>query len=103
MRHIERCRFLLFVLDLSAQEPWTQLQHLRYELDQYEPGLSQRPQAIIANKMDLSEAQEKLETLKSHVSQRVIPVSAVTGQNTEELILHLRELYDGYIQGGGNG
>ncbi|CAG6021666.1 unnamed protein product [Menidia menidia] len=101
LRHIERCRFLLFVLDLSAPEPWTQLQHLRYELDQFEPGLSKRPQAIIANKMDLSEAQERLETLKSHVTQRVIPVSALTGQNTEELILHLRELYDGYLQCGG--
>ncbi|KAM9351224.1 mitochondrial ribosome-associated GTPase 2 [Symphorus nematophorus] len=98
LRHIERCRFLLFVLDLSTPEPWTQLQHLRYELDQYEPGLSQRPQAIVANKMDLPEAREKLETLKSLVTQRVIPVSALTGQNTEELILHLRELYDGYLQ-----
>lgn len=98
LRHIERCRFLLFVLDLSAPEPWTQLQHLCYELDQYEPGLSQRPQAIVANKMDLPEAREKLETLRSQVTQRVIPVSALTGQNTEELILHLRELYDGYLQ-----
>lgn len=102
LRHIERCRFLLFVLDLTDAEPWTQLQYLRYELDKYEPGLSQRPQAIVANKIDLPEAREKLETLKSHVSQRVIPVSALTGQNTEELILHLRELYDGYLQGGGS-
>ncbi|XP_023155007.1 mitochondrial ribosome-associated GTPase 2 [Amphiprion ocellaris] len=103
LRHIERCRFLLFVLDLSAPEPWTHLQHLRFELDQYEPGLSQRPQAIIANKMDLPEALEKLEILKSYVTQRIIPVSALTGQNTEELILHLRELYDGYLQGDGSG
>ncbi|XP_047242668.1 mitochondrial ribosome-associated GTPase 2 [Girardinichthys multiradiatus] len=102
LRHIERCRFLLFVLDLSAAEPWTQLQHLFYELEQYEPGLSQRPRAIVANKMDLPEAREKLETLKSQVTQRVIPVSALTGQNTEELILHLRELYDGYLQGDGS-
>ncbi|XP_029973772.1 mitochondrial ribosome-associated GTPase 2 [Salarias fasciatus] len=99
LRHIERCRFLLFVLDLSAPEPWTQLQDLRFELDQYEPGLSERPQAIVANKMDLPEAQEKLEFLRSQVTQRVIPVSALTGQNTEELILHLRELYDGYLHG----
>ncbi|KAF3697092.1 Mitochondrial ribosome-associated GTPase 2 GTP-binding protein 5 [Channa argus] len=98
LRHIERCRFLLFVLDLSTPEPWTQLQHLRYELDQYEPGLSQRPQAIIANKIDLPEARENLQTLRSHVTERVIPVSALTGQNTEELILHLRELYDGFLQ-----
>ncbi|XP_034028689.1 mitochondrial ribosome-associated GTPase 2 [Thalassophryne amazonica] len=98
LRHIERCRFLLFVLDLATPEPWTQLQQLRFELDQYEPGLSQRPQAIIANKIDLPEARENLETLKSHVSERVVPVSALTGHNTEELILHLRALYDGYLQ-----
>ncbi|KAF7667192.1 hypothetical protein LDENG_00073620 [Lucifuga dentata] len=97
LRHIERCRVLLFVLDLSTPEPWIQLQHLQYELDQYEPGLSQRPHAIIANKMDLPEAQGQLETLKSHVTKRIIPVSALTGHNTEELILHLRELYDGYL------
>ncbi|XP_028266034.1 mitochondrial ribosome-associated GTPase 2 [Parambassis ranga] len=103
LRHIERCRFLLFVIDMSAPEPWTQLQHLRYELDQYEPGLSQRPQAIIANKVDLPEACEKIQTFKSQVSQRVIAVSALTGYNTEELILHLRELYDGYLQGEGSG
>ncbi|XP_029291896.1 LOW QUALITY PROTEIN: mitochondrial ribosome-associated GTPase 2 [Cottoperca gobio] len=103
LRHIERCRFLLYVLDLSSPEPWTQLAHLRYELDQYEPGLSQRPQAIIANKIDLPEAREKLETLKSHVTHRIIPLSALTGQNTEELILHLRELYDGYLQGEASG
>lgn len=97
LRHIERCRFLLFVLDLASPEPWTQLQHLRYELDQYEPGLSHRPQAIVANKMDLPGAKSNLEALRNHVNQRVIPVSALTGQNTEELILHLRELYDGYL------
>lgn len=102
LRHIERCRFLLFVLDMAVPEPWTQLQHLRFELDQYEPGLSQRPHAIVANKMDLPEAQGQLETLKSHVTQRVIPVSALTGRNIEELILHLRELYDGYLSGEGS-
>ncbi|XP_019746907.1 mitochondrial ribosome-associated GTPase 2 [Hippocampus comes] len=102
LRHIERCRFLLFVLDASSPEPWNQLQHLRYELDQYEPGLSQRPHAIVANKIDLHEARENLETLKSRVTQRVIPVSALTGHNTEELILHLRELYDGYLHGDGS-
>ncbi|KAM9855532.1 mitochondrial ribosome-associated GTPase 2 [Aulostomus maculatus] len=102
LRHIERCRFLFFVLDISNPESWSHLKQLRYELEQYETGLSQRPQAIIANKMDLPGAQENLETLKRHVAQRVIPVSALTGQNTGELILHLRELYDGYLQGDGH-
>lgn len=99
LRHIERCRFLLFVLDISSPEPWSELEHLRYELDQYEAGLSGRPHAVIANKMDLPGSKEKLETLRSLVKHRVIPVSALTGQNTEELILHLRELYDGHPEG----
>ncbi|KAK7878672.1 hypothetical protein WMY93_030508 [Mugilogobius chulae] len=85
LRHIERCRFLLFVLDISSPEPWTELEHLRYELDQYEPDLSHRPHAIIANKMDLPNSKEKLMILRGLVKQRVIPVSALTGQNTEEL------------------
>lgn len=96
LRHVERCRFLLFVLDISSPEPWTELEHLRYELDQYEAGLSGRPRAIIANKMDLPDSNEKLKTLRGHVKERVIPVSALTGQNIEELIVHLRELYDGH-------
>ncbi|XP_060793169.1 mitochondrial ribosome-associated GTPase 2 isoform X2 [Neoarius graeffei] len=90
----ERCRFLLFVLDMSSPEPWDELQCLRFELDQYEAGLSKRPHAIVANKMDLSGTKENLEELRRRVEQRIIPLSALTGDNTEELIIHLRELYD---------
>ncbi|KAB0404603.1 hypothetical protein E2I00_017050, partial [Balaenoptera physalus] len=50
LRHIERCPFLLFVLDLSVPEPWTQLDDLKYELEQYRQGLSERPHAVVANK-----------------------------------------------------
>lgn len=99
LRHIERCRCLLFVLDMSAPEPWVHLDHLCHELDHFEPGLSRRPGVIVANKMDLPEARGNLEALRSRVARRVIPVSALSGHNTEELVLHLRELYDGYIQG----
>ncbi|XP_043088597.1 mitochondrial ribosome-associated GTPase 2-like [Puntigrus tetrazona] len=94
LRHIERCRLLLFVLDMSSSEPWEQLRQLCFELDQYDPQLSHRPQAIVANKMDLPGAREKLEALRSRVHQTVIPVSALTGHNTGQLILLLREMYD---------
>ncbi|RXN21168.1 mitochondrial ribosome-associated GTPase 2 [Labeo rohita] len=98
LRHIERCRVLLFVLDVSSAEPWEQFQQLCFELDQYKPHLSQRPCAIVANKMDLPEARENLEALRSRVHQTVIPVSALTGHNMGRLILHLREMYDSYPQ-----
>ncbi|XP_041112656.1 mitochondrial ribosome-associated GTPase 2 [Polyodon spathula] len=98
LRHIERCRFLLFVLDLSGPDPWAQLQDLRFELEQYETGLSKRSQAIVGNKIDLPEARANLSALQSRVPQRIIPVSALNGHNVEELILHIRQLYDGYLQ-----
>ncbi|XP_006126231.2 mitochondrial ribosome-associated GTPase 2 [Pelodiscus sinensis] len=97
LRHIEHCRFLLFVVDLSVSEPWIQLQDLKYELDQYEEGLSKRPHVVIGNKIDLPQSKANLLLLKEQVEQRVIPLSALTGDNLEELLLHLKELYDCYV------
>ncbi|XP_054837980.1 mitochondrial ribosome-associated GTPase 2 [Eublepharis macularius] len=98
LRHIERCRFLLYVLDLSVPEPWTQLQDLKYELEQYEEGLSKRPHAIVGNKLDLPQSKCNLPLLKERVQHRVIPLSALTGENLEELFLHLKVLYDDYVK-----
>ncbi|KAL0150161.1 hypothetical protein M9458_054588 [Cirrhinus mrigala] len=100
LRHIERCRVLLFVLDASSAEPWEQFRQLCFELDQYKPHLSHRPRAVVANKMDLPEARKNLEALRSRVHQTVIPVSALTGDNTGRLVLHLREMYDSCPQNG---
>uniref|UniRef100_A0A8C7W991 Mitochondrial ribosome associated GTPase 2 n=1 Tax=Oncorhynchus mykiss TaxID=8022 RepID=A0A8C7W991_ONCMY len=55
-------------------------------------GLSHWPHVILANKMDLLGARGKMDALRGHMAQRVIPVSALTGQNREELIIHLREV-----------
>ncbi|XP_074928328.1 mitochondrial ribosome-associated GTPase 2 isoform X2 [Chelonoidis abingdonii] len=97
LRHIEHCCFLLFVVDLSVSEPWIQLQDLKYELEQYEEGLSKRPHAVIGNKIDLPQSKANLLLLKERVEQRVIPLSALTGDNLEALLLHLRDLYDAYV------
>ncbi|XP_029467628.1 mitochondrial ribosome-associated GTPase 2 isoform X3 [Rhinatrema bivittatum] len=97
LRHIERCRFLLYVLDLSAAEPWTQFQDLKYELEAYEEGLSRRPCLIVGNKIDLLQSRVNLPLLRERVGEKVIAVSALTGHNVEELILYLRELYDSCI------
>lgn len=98
LKHIERCRFLLYVLDLSVSEPWTQFQDLKYELERYGEGLSTRPHAIIGNKFDLPQSKNNLLLLKKRVEHRVIPLSALTGENVEELLSHLKELYDDYVK-----
>ncbi|KAK3085390.1 hypothetical protein FSP39_002619 [Pinctada imbricata] len=94
LRHIERCSCLLFVIDLSMNEPWLQLSALKYELEQYGKGLSERPFAVIGNKMDLSVADENLGLLRERTNLPVIPVSAKFRTGTLELMIHLREMYD---------
>ena len=98
LRHIQRCICLLYVIDLSVSEPWKQLEALKYELEQYQEGLSERPHAVIGNKMDLEVARENLKDLMNHTNLPVFPVSAENRSNLNPLLLHLRELYDQYSQ-----
>src|SRR6266576_575275 len=89
LRHITRCRFLLFVVDVAGSEgrnPVEDLRNLRREIDLYDPALSKRPWCIIANKMDLPAARENLETLQdSFPAVEMAPASASTGQGIEAL------------------
>lgn len=97
LRHIERCGFLLFVVDLAVPEPWTQVEDLKYELEKYEQGLSERPHAVVANKIDLPQARANLPTLQAHLGGKAIALSAVTGENLEELLLRIKELHDEHM------
>jgi GTP-binding protein len=96
LRHITRCRFLLFVVDVAGSEgrnPVEDLRNLRREIDLYDTALSKRPWCIIANKMDLPAARENLETLQnSFPTVEVAPVSASTGQGIEALKTKLEKL-----------
>ena len=87
LRHITRCRFLLFVIDVGGSEgrnPIEDLRNLRREIDLYDPALSKRPWCIIANKIDLPAARENLETLQnSFPTVDMTPVSASTGYGIE--------------------
>lgn len=56
LKHAERCRALVYVIDTSLEKPWTQLEKLHFELSMFSKKLASRPQAIVANKIDLPEA-----------------------------------------------
>jgi GTP-binding protein len=89
LRHITRCRIFLFVIDVAGSEgrnPIEDLQNLRSELDLYDARLSQRPWFIAANKMDLSGADENLETLRQKFPKiDIVPISAAKGEGIDAL------------------
>ena len=96
LRHIVRCKLLLFVLDMAGsegREPMADLQTLRKELDLYDPTLSERPWLIVANKMDLEGAKERLKQMKTRYRKvEIIPISAENGEGVETLKRRLGEI-----------
>jgi GTPase len=95
LRHITRCQVLLFVLDIAGSEgrhPIEDLQNLRREIDLYDPRLSQRPWRVIANKMDLSGAEENLDVLRKRFpAVEIVAISAAKSQGLPELKERLKD------------
>ena len=93
LRHIERCRMLLFVIDMSGMEgrdPRDDFAQLRKEISLYQKEMGERPYLVIANKMDLPEAAENLKKFKRRVRREVIPIAGDQPEGIEELKKILR-------------
>ncbi|MBP5638826.1 MAG: hypothetical protein J6X55_05085, partial [Victivallales bacterium] len=86
----ERCRMFGYVLDMAGvdgRDPLDDLVCLRKELDAYEEGLSNRASVLVANKMDMPEAEANLKRLQEAEPNAVIvPVCAELCDNTKELV-----------------
>jgi GTP-binding protein len=87
LRHIVRCKLLLFVVDMAGTDernPIEDLGALRKELGLYDPMLAERPWIIIANKMDDPRAEENLRHFQQRFPKReIIPISAELGEGIE--------------------
>lgn len=94
LKHAERCAILLYILDLTLDEPWQAFETLRYEISQFNKNLNDRPFLIVANKLDLLKAEENLELLKEKIPSPIIPVSAKMGINLSTLLKEIRILYN---------
>lgn len=92
LRHIERTRLLIHLVDLGGweeQDPLTAFEQINKELMSYRVNLSERPQLVAANKMDIPEAQERWESFRQTLLERgyeVFPISAATGGGIPELL-----------------
>ena len=92
LRHIDRCRLLVHLVDVSGSEgrdPIADFDAINAELKQYSPELAQRPQIVVANKTDLLADPDQLETFRCHVQEagyEFMAMSAATHQGTRELV-----------------
>ncbi|MEZ5694142.1 MAG: GTPase ObgE [Altererythrobacter sp.] len=87
--HIERCRVLIHLVDISGEDPAEAMQTVNAELEAYGAGLSDKPQLIALNKLDLADAELAegfAEELKAAGADRVFAVSGATGQGIPELL-----------------
>ena len=103
LRHIDRCRLLVHVVDVAGSEdrdPVEDFEKINAELAQYSPDLAGRPMIVAANKVDLiPEGSDNLDRLKAYVTERgyeFYEISAATHQGTHQLMqtvaARLREL-----------
>lgn len=90
LRHIERTRMLVHVVDISGMEgrdPYEDFKKINAELKQYSPKLAALPQLVALNKCDVFGAEENVKAFKKKCRKyKVFPITAVTGEGTKELI-----------------
>ncbi|RRJ61542.1 GTPase ObgE [Paenibacillus oralis] len=102
LRHVERTRLIIHVVDMAGSEgrdPFDDWQKINDELRQYNADLEHRPQIVAANKMDMPEAAENLEKFRKQVSEvrgdlEIMPISSFTRQGVQELVYRAADLLD---------
>jgi GTPase len=96
LRHIERTRVIVHVIDMAATEgrdPYEDFLTINMELKEYNLRLTERPQIIVANKMDMPAAEENLEIFKGKLTEDypIFPISAITSQGLRELLFEVAD------------
>ena len=100
LRHIERTKFLLHVIDVSdfrEKEPLEAFEAINNELSSYSEKLLEKPQIVVGNKIDILSDRSLLNKWEKQFNERgyeFIPVSAITKEGIDKLIDKLKEIYD---------
>lgn len=97
LRHIERTRVIAHVIDMSGFEgrnPYDDYVLINKELENFNPKILNKPQLIIANKMDMENSKENLENFKKKVDAPIYPVSAISNEGLEDVLTHLADMLD---------
>jgi len=89
LRHIQRTRLLLHLLDAAEPDPLGDLKHINAELALYDPDLAIKPQIVVLNKIDLEDARNKSPNLRERIQKlgyTAVAISAATHSGLEELL-----------------
>lgn len=102
LRHVERTRLIIHVIDMAGSEgrdPFDDWQKINAELDQYNAELAKRPQIIVANKMDIPEAADNLKEFRKQIGEinpelEILEMSSLTRQGVQEVLYKAADLLD---------
>ncbi len=96
LRHIERTKVIAHVVDMAAVEgrdPYEDFILINKELESFNPKLMKKPMIIIANKMDIEDAEKKLEKFRKKVEDiKIFPISAASNKGLQDVIDYLAEI-----------
>ena len=91
LKHIERCRIFLHVVDMTREEPYQDYLKINHELEMYNPELLKRPQIVVANKVDMPGNDAKLMELMEKITSPIVVISALTRQDLDKLLFVVLE------------
>jgi len=97
LKHIERTRVIAHIIDMSAfegRDPIEDYRIINKELESFNKKIMDKPQIVIANKMDMDSSLNNLERFKKEIECDVYPISAVTGEGIDKVLIKLADMLD---------
>lgn len=97
LRHIERTRVIVHIIDMSAFEgrnPYDDYLTIINELKEFNENILKKPQIIVANKMDMPDSKENLKKFKEKVNEEIIEISAINNDGVEELLMKIADILE---------
>jgi len=97
LRHIERTRMIIHLLDGASSDPLSDYEKINQELALFDPELARKPQLVVLNKMDLPQAQAAWPSVEEAMKargQKAVSISAVTGEGIRDMLRTVAEMLE---------
>lgn len=98
LRHVERCRFLIHIVDISQENPLNNFKIINNELEKHSEALAQRYQIVVLNKIDVVDEEKKQQIIsefKEYMPEKeIFAISAVTRDNVDKLMYYVSQKVD---------